>query len=290
MSKRYAHTTALDALDLQVPPGTVFGYLGPNGAGKSTTIRMLMGAIRPTAGTATVLGHDIGRERQAIHRVVGYLPGDFNAYRDLTGDQYLTYLSNLRGDVDPAEISRLATRFGLDLRRRIGTLSHGNRQKVGIIQACMHRPQVLILDEPTSGLDPLMQHEFLDLVREFRDAGRTVFLSSHVLSEVEAVADLVGIIRGGKLVMTADVADVKARARRRVDLTFVDGVEPPIVELTRVPSVRDVDVVEGTVQLVVEGSMAELLRVAAPFGVERVVSNEVDLEDVFLKYYDEEER
>ncbi len=181
LTKRYGVVDALDDLDLHVPAGTVFGYLGPNGAGKSTTIRMLMGLIRASSGSATVLGHDIVRERLMIHRAVGYLPGDFNAYRDLTGEQYLSYLARLRGDVDPNEVQRLAERFHLDLGSRIGALSHGNRQKVGIVQACMHQPELLILDEPTSGLDPLMQHEFLDLIREYRGSGRTVFLSSHAL-------------------------------------------------------------------------------------------------------------
>ncbi|MGZ4692521.1 MAG: ATP-binding cassette domain-containing protein [Acidimicrobiales bacterium] len=290
LTKRYGATTALSALDLEVPAGTVFGYLGPNGAGKSTTIRMLMGLIHPSDGSATVLGHDIVRERRTIHRLVGYLPGDFNAYRDLTAEQYLAYLANLRGDVDVGEVQQLAKRFDLDLSRRVGTLSHGNRQKVGIIQACMHRPRLLVLDEPTSGLDPLMQHEFLDLLREFRDGGGTVFLSSHVLSEVEAVADLVGIIRKGRLVLSSDVADLKARTRRRIEIRFVDGVASPVAELSALASVSHLELIEGAVQLVVEGSMAELLRVAAPFGIERVVSNEVDLEEIFLEYYEEEGR
>lgn len=289
LTKRYATTSALEALDLQVPAGVVFGYLGPNGAGKSTTIRLLMGLISPTSGSATVLGHDIVQERRAVHEVVGYLPGDFAAYRDLTGTQYLSYLANLRGGVEPSTIEQLAKRFDLDLSRRIGTLSHGNRQKVGIIQAFMHEPPVLILDEPTSGLDPLMQHEFLDLVREHRSAGHTIFLSSHVLTEVEAVADIVGIIRKGRLVKVSDVAELKLRTRRRVDLTFAPGVPLPIDALTRVAEVRDLEVSDATVQLTVEGSMAELLRVAAPFGIERIVSNEVDLEGIFFELYDDEE-
>jgi ABC-2 type transport system ATP-binding protein len=290
LAKRYGPTVALEALDLEVPAGAVFGYLGPNGAGKSTTIRLLMNLIRPSSGSATVLGLDVVRERQMLHRMVGYLPGDFKAYPDMTGQEYLRYLANLRGDVDPAKVQLLAKRFDLDLGRHIGTLSHGNRQKVGIVQAFMHQPQLLILDEPTSGLDPLMQREFLDVVRGCRDAGCTVFLSSHVLAEVEAVADLVGIIRNGRLVMTSDVADLKRRTRRRVELTFADGTKPPITELTNVASVREIEFVEGNVVLVVEGSMAELMRVAAPFGIERVVSNDVDLEGVFIQYYEDEKR
>ena len=289
LTKRYGSELALDSLDLSVPAGTVFGYLGPNGAGKTTTIRLLMGLIHPSGGSGTVLGHDILRQRIEIHRSVGYLPGDFSAYRDMTGSQYLRYLSHLRDDVEASRTELLAKRFELDLDRRIGTLSHGNRQKIGIIQACMHDPDLLILDEPTSGLDPLMQREFLDLVREFRDDGHTVFLSSHVLSEVEAVADLVGILRHGRLVMTSGVSELKARTRRRVELTFADGPARAIDALTRVASVRDLHIEGDTLGLVVEGSMSELLCVAAPFGIDRVVSNDVDLENIFLEYYDEEE-
>ncbi len=288
LTKCYGHTPALEGLELTVPAGVVFGFLGPNGAGKSTTIRVLMGLIRPSAGSATVLGHDVVRERRVIHGLVGYLPGDFTAYNDLTGIEYLTYLSNLRGDVDPTEAQLLAKRFEVDLDRRIGTLSHGNRQKVGIIQACMHRPDLLILDEPTSGLDPLMQHQFIGLVRDVRDRGGTVFLSSHVLTEVEAVADLVGVIRQGRLVMTSGLADLKARTRRRVEFTFNAGTPLPTVELRNVPSVRALEVEGAKVRLVVEGSMAELMRVAAPYGIERVVSNELDLEEVLLHYYEAE--
>jgi ABC-2 type transport system ATP-binding protein len=280
---------ALDQLDLEVPEGVVFGYLGPNGAGKSTTIRMLVGLINPTGGSAAVLGHDVVRDRRALHREIGYLPGDFAAYRDLTAQQYLTYLANLRGGVDAGSVELLAKRFDLDLDRRIGTMSHGNRQKVGIIQACMHHPRVLVLDEPTSGLDPLMQHEFLDLVREFRDEGCTIFLSSHVLNEVEAVADLIAIIRSGRLVMSSDVAQLKSRTRRRVELTFADSASSHVEELSRVPSVHGLEVVDGAVVMDVEGSMAELMRVAAPHGIERVVSNEVDLEGIFMEYYDGEQ-
>ncbi|NLA37096.1 MAG: ABC transporter ATP-binding protein [Actinobacteria bacterium] len=287
LTKRYGSTEALSQLDLAIPAGSIFGYLGPNGSGKSTTIRMLMGLIRPSAGTATVLGHDVVRERHLVHRLVGYLPGDFRGYRQLSAGQYLEFVSNLRGGVDPRVVDTLVQRFGLDLQRRIGTMSHGNQQKVGIVQACMHEPDLLILDEPTQGLDPLMQREFLDLLREFRDAGRTVFLSSHVLSEVEAVADEVGIIRHGRLVMTSGVAELKRRARRRVALTFVEGVDVPVAALTAAAGVVELVAVDGGAELVVEGSMEELLRVAAPLGVERVISNDVDLEDLFMQYYED---
>lgn len=192
LSKNYHRRTALAGIELEIPAGVVFGYLGPNGAGKTTTIRLLAGLIRPTCGTAEVMGHDTVRERERAQRMIGYLPGEFVAYSELTGEQYLEYLGHLRGGVPQSKVDDLAERLGLELHARIGTLSHGNRQKLGIVQAFMHEPPILLLDEPTSGLDPLMQHEFLALIREARAIGQTVFLSSHVLSEVQAVADQVG--------------------------------------------------------------------------------------------------
>ena len=186
-------------------------------------------------------------------------------------------------------VDDLTGRFELDLTRRIGNLSHGNRQKVGIIQAFMHRPTLLILDEPTQGLDPLMQRVFLSLLREHRDAGGTVFLSSHVLTEVEGVADTVAIIRAGRLATVTDVSDLKARTRRRVELILSEPVPEVLEMLGAVENVVEARAVDGAVEVVVEGSMAEMVSVAAPFGVERIVSNQVDLEGVFLEYYESEE-
>jgi ABC-type multidrug transport system ATPase subunit/ABC-type transport system involved in multi-copper enzyme maturation permease subunit len=225
------------------------------------------------------------RDRERIQRRLGYLPGDFVGYRDLTGSEYLRYLANLRGGVDWAVPTELARRLDLDLGRRIGTLSHGNRQKVGIVQALMNEPDLLILDEPTAGLDPLIQREFLALLREARGQGRTVFLSSHILSEVEAVADLVGILRQGRLAVVESVDKLKARALRRIDLTF--EAAPPLAELRTVPGVRDTQLTGHTVHLVVEGSTADLLRTAAPHRIENVVTHEADLEEIFLAYYRE---
>lgn len=288
LAKHFGDVVALADLDLEVPRGVVFGFLGPNGAGKSTLIRLLMGLLRPTSGAAQVFGHDIVADRRALHRQVGYLPGDFTADKDLTAEEYLRYLSNLRGDVDPSSITELADRFGLALDKPIGTLSHGNRQKVGIVQAFMHGPPLVVLDEPTQGLDPLMQREFVELLRAQRDAGNTVFLSSHVLSEVKALADTVAIIRSGHLVMTATVDELRAATRHRVELTLDDGVEPPLAALRAIEAVRDVTVVDDTVELTVEGSMADVLRLAAPLGVQRLVSEEIALENLFLSYYGED--
>ena len=287
LGKRYGSTQALQGVDLDIAQQTVFGYLGPNGSGKTTTIRMLAGLMRPTSGRAEVLGHDVVRERETVQRSIGYLPGEFVAYPDLTGAQFLRYLSALRGGVDWALVERLSKRLGLDLDRRIGTLSHGNRQKVGIVQAFMHEPQLLILDEPTSGLDPLVQREFLDLVREARDHGSTVFLSSHILGEVEAVADVVAILRSGSVVVTDTVEALKRQAVRRLDLVFVGT--PPLEQLRRVSGVRDLQLAGHTVHVSLEGSTAALLSAAAPFGVENVVTHQPDLGEVFLGWYEDQE-
>ncbi len=288
LTKHYGRTVAVESLDLEVPAGLVFGYLGPNGAGKTTTIRLLVGLLRPTGGRAEVLGIDVVRDPDGVQALVGYLPGDFKAYPDLTGEQYLRYLGNLRGGVEWKTTARLAERLELDLDRRIGALSHGNRQKLGIVQAFMSEPELLILDEPTSGLDPLIQREFLAMLREARDAGRTVLLSSHILSEVEAVADVVGILRQGRLVVVDSVESLKARALRRIDLTFAG--EPPAAVLARVPGVKEVVTSDATAHLVVEGSTADLIAALAPYRVDDVISHEADLEEIFLAYYGREER
>lgn len=269
-----------------MPAGALFGYLGPNGAGKTTTIRLLAGLIRPTSGSATVLGADVVRDRETVQRRIGYLPGDFVAYPDLTAAEYLRYMGNLRGGVDPSATARLAKRLDLDLGHAIGAMSHGNRQKVGIVQAFQHDPELLILDEPTQGLDPLVQREFLAMLREAHTAGRTVFLCSHVLSEVEAVADSVGILRNGRLVEVATIADLKAKALRRLDITF-DG-SPPLEALRAVPGVTDVVANSTGVQLVVAGSMADVFATAAPHRIASLVSHEPDLEEIFLTYYGEQ--
>jgi len=284
LAKWFGRHRALDGIDLAVEPGQVFGYLGPNGAGKTTTIRVLAGLLRPTVGTARVLGLDVVHERDVMQRRLGYLPGDFAGYPDLSGEQYLRFLANLRKGVDWNEVTSMAKRLDLDLGRRIGVLSHGNRQKVGIIQALMHRPDVVILDEPTAGLDPIIQREFLGLLRDIRDAGRTVFLSSHILSEVEVIADHVGIIRDGRLVVVESVELLKRRALRRMDLTFAE--DPPQNLLAAITGVRELTVTGRTAHLAVEGSTADLLAAAAPHRVEQIVTHEPDLEEIFLAYFE----
>jgi ABC-2 type transport system ATP-binding protein len=283
LSKSYHGRAALRGIDLDVPGGVIFGYLGPNGAGKTTTIRLLAGLLRPTGGRAEVCGFDTVRDRERAQRRIGYLPGEFVGYPDLTGEQYLRYLANLRGGVDPSVVRDLAGRLDLELTVRIGTLSHGNRQKIGIVQAFMHQPEVLLLDEPTSGLDPLVQREFLAMLREVRDQGRTAFLSSHVLYEVEAVADMVAILRRGQLVVVESVDKLKAQAMRRIDLTF-EG-QPPLAELQAATGVREARASGPAAHVMVEGSTAAMLRVAAPHGVAQIVTHEPDLEEIFMTYY-----
>lgn len=284
LTKSYGGEPALADIDLDVPPGVVFGYLGPNGAGKTTTIRMLAGLMRPTRGSVRVAGADVVRDRAAAQRHIGYLPGQFVAYPDLTAERYLTYLARLRGDVRPAVLHALVERLHLDTAARIGAMSHGNRQKVGLVQAFMSEPDVVVLDEPTQGLDPLVQREFLAMVREVRASGRTVFLSSHVLSEVQEVADTVAILRHGRLVEVRSVAELTARSLRRIDLTFT-GAAPDPGLLSAVGGVRSVSG-DGLIRHIeVDGSTAELLKFVAPYGVADIVSHEPDLEDVFLTYY-----
>lgn len=284
LTKQYGDAVALDGLDLDVEAGTVFGFLGPNGSGKTTTIRMLAGLIAPTRGRAEIDGIDPARDPVAVHRRIGYLSGDFAAFRDMTAERYLRYLADLRGDVRADRIAALADRLGLPLGRRIGELSHGNRQKVGIVQAFMADPIALLLDEPTQGLDPLMQRAFLDLVVEARDRGATVFLSSHILSEVEAVADRIGILGNGRLLTVDTVERLHARAQRRLDLTF--AADPPVDVLRGAAGVRDVVVDGRTARVVIEGSTADLIAAIAPYRVEDVVTHEPDLEEIFLSFYE----
>lgn len=287
LTKRYGRHTALADLSLTVSRGQVFGYLGPNGAGKTTTIKLLVGLQRPTSGEAEVLGLDVRRRRDEVQQRVGYLPGDFAAWPDQTGRAFLALLASLRGGVPAGRIDDLADRLHLDLGRRLGTLSHGNRQKVGIIQAFMHDPELLVLDEPTQGLDPLMQREFLAMVREARDRGRTVLLSSHVLSEVEAVADEIAMLREGRLVAQLPLAELRARSGRRIDLRFDGPV--PAGALRAVHGARRVLVDGATATVELTGPTTELLRVAAPYGVAGITTHEADLTEAFLDFYTDQE-
>ncbi len=283
LTKRFGDAVALEELDLDVEPGGIFGFLGPNGAGKSTTMRILVDQVRATSGSARVLGLDSRRDSVAIRARLGYLPGDLALYPRLTGHETLRYLARLRGGVEESYVEELAERFGADLSRRVGDYSTGNRQKIGLIQAFMHRPDLLILDEPAAGLDPLVQQEFHALMAEVCAEGRTVFLSSHTLSEVERVADQVGIIRRGRLVVVERVDELKRKAIRRIDFEFADKVPDDLFD--GAPGVRTARVQGRIAEVTFEGSINGLLRAAMAHEVLNLHSGESDLEEIFLAYY-----
>jgi ABC-2 type transport system ATP-binding protein len=284
LTKFYGATRGIEDLDLRVEPGEVFGYLGPNGAGKTTTIRLLLDLIRPTGGRAEIAGLDVNRRSLDVRRVTGYLPGELKPPSRSTADALLSHLARLRGGVERRSIDELAERLELPLGRRLGDLSKGNKQKVGIVAAFMHDPELLILDEPTSGLDPLRQQDVLDLIRERAAAGRTVFLSSHELDQVEHVAERVGIVRDGRLVAVESIAALKQRAVRRVDVRL-GSVTPEVEGLRAVPGVRDVSIADGVVRLTVEGSMDALVKALARLPVETLTSEAPELEEIFRSYY-----
>ncbi len=284
LTKHYGDFPALVGVDLEVRLGEVYGFLGPNGAGKTTMIRTVLDEIRPTSGRASILGLDSHADSVEIRRHIGYVPGDLAMYPNLTGLDTLTFFSNLRGGVDWSYVAELSDRLEADLSKKVGDLSSGNRQKVGLIQAFMNRPQVLIMDEPSTGLDPLVQREFQAMVREVASEGRAVFLSSHTLSEVQRVADRVGIIRHGHLVAVEYLSDLRTKAIRRVDLEFDSPVDAGVLEA--VPGVRDVSVANHRATLSFDGKMATLLTaVAQRYDVVDINTREADLEEIFLTYY-----
>jgi len=288
LTKYYGDVAGIVDLDLEVRVGEVFGLLGPNGAGKTTTIRTLLDLLHPTSGSATIFGLDSRRDSVEIRRRIGYLPGELAMYDEMTGREMLRYFGALRRAKRWAGVQRLADRFDLDLDRRIGAYSSGNRQKLAIVQAFMHDPELLILDEPTSSLDPLVQQEFYRLVREVCARGRTVLLSSHVLPEVERIADRVGIVRASRLAAVEAVDDLRRKARQRIELVFGAAVDP--ARFRGVAGVLQVDPAHnGTIlQLQVEGTLEAVMRVAADLGVANVISHEGDLETAFLAFYEDD--
>jgi ABC-2 type transport system ATP-binding protein len=283
LTKRFGRLTAVDQLDLAVGAGEVYGLLGPNGAGKTTTIRTLLGYLAPTSGTARVLGGP-ARDR-AIRRRIGYLPGDLRLEGRMKVASILDFYADLRGGVDRARIGALCKQLHLDQSRPFGQLSKGNRQKVGVVQAFMHEPDVLVLDEPTSGLDPLMQREVLSLVRERRDAGAAVLFSSHLIFEVEEVADRVGILRQGHKVVEDTVGGLQVlTARQSLHLRFTEPV--PAAALEGVPGVESVQAERTRVAVVVRGSVAPLIRALADLPIEHIAADPILLDDLFYGIYD----
>jgi ABC-2 type transport system ATP-binding protein len=288
LSKRYhgSNRYALKDASLSVRQGEVYGFLGPNGAGKSTTIRLLLNFIQPTAGSATILGHDIVKDNVAILHSVGYLSGDFAIYPKMTGYQYLAYMSELLPPKSKKYMSSLIDRLKADPNKKLGELSRGNRQKFGIVQAFMHQPQVLILDEPTSGLDPLMQEVFYELIAEAKSRGAAIFMSSHILGEVQKTCDRVGIIRDGKIVDERNMQDMAKEASQTFDIVFART--PPVAHLKQVKGVKVQAVKENHVTIHMHGSLSALFAVLAQHDVLRIDARNLDLEDLFLSFYQDD--
>jgi ABC-2 type transport system ATP-binding protein len=286
VTKYYGRARGILDLDLDVLPGEVFGFLGPNGAGKTTTLRLLLDLIRPSSGRIELFGLDARRDSLAIRRRVGYLPGELQLYDRLTPRELLTYFMRLRGRRGLGDGAALAARLELELDRQIRALSKGNRQKVGLVQALMHRPELLVLDEPTSGLDPLVQQVFYELVREVAADGRTVLLSSHVLPEVQHVADRIAVIREGRLVLVDSVESLRARTFKRIAVTFADP--PPPEAFVGLHGAHEHDRHGDTVVFAVESDADELVKAIGRHHVVAIDSREADLEDIFLGLYREE--
>ncbi|MBI3745155.1 MAG: ABC transporter ATP-binding protein [Chloroflexi bacterium] len=283
LTKSYGVHRGIVEVDLEVRPGEIFGFLGPNGAGKTTTIRIFLDLIRPTSGRAFVFGIETTRDPVAIHRRIGYLPGEFTLYDRLTGSETIEYFANLQGGRNAAYIAELIERLGLDPSRRFREYSKGNKQKVGLICALQHKPDLLILDEPTAGLDPLVQQVFNELLFEAKAEGRTVFLSSHIISEVERTCDRVAIIRDGRIVRLDTVDALRELAAHEVELRFGEPVDP--APYAAIPGVSNL-VSEGrTLRMLVSGPIAPIVRLAAAGHLVDFVSREPSLEEVFLAEY-----
>ncbi|MAS34778.1 MAG: ABC transporter [Anaerolineaceae bacterium] len=283
---RNSPVQALDHLNLEVQAGEIFGYLGPNGAGKTTTIRLLLDLIRPTEGRATILGLDAQANSVELHRRIGFLPGELSLWKNLTGQEVVHFVGRVRGGVDAGYVRQLAERLQLDLTVRVRSYSSGNRRKLGLVLALMNQPELLILDEPTSGLDPLMQATFNEMMREVQREGRTVFLSSHVLSEVQAICDRVGILRHGELKAVERISSLTHAEFRWVTLRLRD-TDHVASKLAGVPSVDDVEVNSDHIKLRLTGDFDPLLRAVQDTYIIDLHVHEPSLEEIFLAFYGE---
>lgn len=290
LTKRFGETLAVDSLDLQVERGRIVGLIGPNGAGKTTALRMLLDIIRPTSGRSFVLGEDPARGGPQLRRRIGFIPGELRLDGRWSGATLLSFFEGVSGPVAPGAIENLAERFQLDLGKPVRALSKGNRQKVGLVQAFMHRPELLILDEPTSGLDPLMQREFLDLIRECRAAGQTILLSSHMLSEIQQTADHVWVMSRGSVVAQGAVADLRIASIRRIRASIIGPSAASVIErLESLPGVRDLrregDHQATTIAFRFEGTMDSVVKILAAATVGHLSVEEPDLEESVLELY-----
>lgn len=283
LSKQYGPNWAISGIDVEVPKGSVYGFLGPNGAGKTTTIRCMMNFIKPTKGIINILGMDSDDDASAIHRQVGYLSGEMEYYQNLTGRQFINYMANLQGTVDIKEIDKLTKRLEANLNQKIKTLSRGNKQKVGLIAAFQHKPELLILDEPTSGLDPILQREFAEMVFEHKKAGGTAFISSHFLMEVEQVCDMVGFINKGKMVEVLSLEKLHERSIHEFDVVFVDV--PNKKMLSGVRGLKELSIDGNMLHCHIAGSVDSFIKTIGKYHIRSLRTRELDLEEVFLKMY-----
>jgi ABC-2 type transport system ATP-binding protein len=295
LSKSYRHQRALEAVDLEIEAGEIFGYLGPNGAGKTTTIRILMGFLKPSSGNALVFGLDSWKDSVRVHARIGYVPGELHLYNRLTGHETIAYFARLRSQRRAKESATyrrnaddLAQRFNLDLGQRVAALSRGNKQKLAIVQAFMAQPDLVLLDEPSSGLDPLMQQEFHDLLRELKSRGGTALLSSHVLDEVQRIADRVGIIRNGQVVSIDRLETLRAKAMHKVDVRLGEPVKAEVFQ--DIPGIQDLLIQNHSIHCgLPESSLDALIKALGSFRVLDVAITEADLEEMFLAFYNRAE-
>jgi ABC-2 type transport system ATP-binding protein len=283
LTKDYGSGRGIFDLDLHVTEGEVFGFLGPNGAGKTTTIRLLMGVIHATRGSARIFGLDCDRDSVAVKRAVGYCPGELPQFGGWRGSEIVAYIAGLRGDVKDAAVTALARRLDLDLGRKYREYSHGNKQKLALVLAFMHDPRLVILDEPTTGLDPLHQQAFYAIVRDAQAKGATIFVSSHVLSEVEHICDRVGIVRAGRLATVSTLADLVGMRAFHVEIEFADGV--PVEELSGIQGFEQLQVSDHRATGLLRGSFEPLMSAIARHRVIGLTSREPSLEEIFLTYY-----
>jgi ABC-2 type transport system ATP-binding protein len=289
LTRAFGGHLAVDALDLRIERGEVFGFLGPNGAGKSTTIRLLLDLIRPTSGSASILGFDCQRQSLEVRSRCGFLPGDLRLYPGLTGHETVEFFGKLRhGELDREFVRQLAADLDLDLTKKAHSLSKGNRQKLGVLVAMLGRPEVLLLDEPTSGLDPIVQQVVWDTLNREAARGVTVFFSSHVMSEVEVTCERVGILKEGRLVAVEPLAVLKARSRRHVEVSFAGVAPEPAV--FALPGVRELRREHATLEFELSGEIDPLLKALAPFHVLDLRTEQATLEEILLGYYREEVR
>ena len=282
LTKYYGNSCGIEEINLSVKEGEVFGFLGPNGSGKTTTIRILLDFIRPSSGRARLFGLDAHADSIQIKSRIGYLPGEYGMYEKMTAVEYLQFLGSLRSDKKPPMKDKLIELFDLDISRRIKSFSHGNKQKLALIQAFMHDPELLILDEPTNGLDPLIQQQFYELILELKERGRTIFFSSHVLSEVERVCDRVAILREGKLVALHEISDLKKFRLKSIEVTFKQESDESIF---RLEGVRKIEKNANAVRLLIDSNINGILRKISEYPIENISCRDASLEDIFLEYY-----